>query len=328
MAEYDIGEAFRRIEDELISSMQRNLSHHINLEEEEGISYTMWQVEQLAALQRYQQENAKEFPKRFEEINTELETVLRDMHEAGGFEQEEEILNAIKKGFVPRSDGETMQATFFGKNSRKLAALINSTRNDMERAETAVLRLVNDQYRKIIYNAQVYYNTGAGTLSQCVDMASHDFLAAGINCVEYKNGARVGIDSYAEMALRTASTRAYLQGEAEMRDGWGINTVKVMARGNACHKCMQWVGRVYYDDVWSEVPPPPAEKRKYPLLSEAIEGGLYHPNCKDTHSTYFEGLEDEPQKPTQKDADKAAETYNAEQKKRYARRQARKYERL
>ncbi|MBQ0038657.1 MAG: hypothetical protein KBS74_08330, partial [Clostridiales bacterium] len=63
-------------------------------------------------------------------------------------------------------------------------------------------------------------------------------------------------------------------------------------------------------------------------LSEAIEGGLYHPNCKYTHSTYFEGLEDQPHKPTQKDADKPAETYNAEQKKRYAQRQARKYERL
>ena len=131
-----------------------------------------------------------------------------------------------------------------------------------------------------------------------------------------------------EMALRTASTRAYLQGEAEMRDGWGISTVKVMSRDNACHKCMQWVGRVYYDDVWGTVPPPPLGERKYPLLSEAIAGGLYHPNCKDTHSTYFEGLEDDPEKPTRKDADRAVDAYNAEQKKSYARRQERKYERL
>lgn len=49
----------------------------------------------------------------------------------------------------------------------------------MEKAETAVLRMSEDQYRKIIFNAQVYANTGAGTYEKAVDMASRDFLAAG-----------------------------------------------------------------------------------------------------------------------------------------------------
>ncbi len=28
----------------------------------------------------------------------------------------------------------------------------------------------------------------------------------------------------------------------------------------------------------------------YPLLSEAIKSGLFHPNCKDSTSTYYEGI--------------------------------------
>ena len=48
-------------------------------------------------------------------------------------------------------------------NQRKLEALIRATTSDLEKAETAVLRMANDQYRKIIFNAQIYANSGAGT---------------------------------------------------------------------------------------------------------------------------------------------------------------------
>ena len=41
-----------------------------------------------------------------------------------------------------------------------------------------------DKYRQIIFNAQVYANTGAGTYEKAVDMATKDFLKAGINCIE------------------------------------------------------------------------------------------------------------------------------------------------
>ena len=76
--------------------------------------------------------------------------------------------------------------------------------DDMKKAETAVLRMANDQYRKVIFNAQVYANTGAGTYEKAVDMATKDFLSAGLNCVEYVNGARHTLADYADMAIRTA----------------------------------------------------------------------------------------------------------------------------
>ena len=100
------------------------------------------------------------------------------------------------------------QENFFKTNERKLNSLIKATTHDMEKAETAVLRMANDQYRKIIFNAQVMANTGAGTYAKAVDMATKDFLSAGINCIEYRNGRRVNIKSYAEMALRTANKKS------------------------------------------------------------------------------------------------------------------------
>ena len=89
--------------------------------------------------------------------------------------------------------------------------------NNLKKAETSILRYASDKYRSIIFDAQVYANTGSGTPQQAIDMATHDFLQSGINNIEYANGARVNIKSYVEMAIRTANSRAHMQGEGEKR---------------------------------------------------------------------------------------------------------------
>ena len=101
-------------------------------------------------------------------------------------------------------------------------------------------------------------------------MATKDFLAAGLNCVEYKNGARHTLSDYIDMAIRTASKRAYLQGEGAMRKEWGIHTVIVNKRGNPCPKCLPFCGKVLIDDVWSGGS---SKDGKYPLMSHAIKKG-------------------------------------------------------
>ena len=327
MAAYDIGEAFQIIEEEMIASMARNLKRHLATEKEEGLNYSMWQAEQLAALSNFRKDNKKRFSGYFSTINAQIEDVLKQAYASGEMTQEAAILEAIREGakVYNYDSAKTLRAQFFKINERKLNALIDATKRDMAKAETAMLRMADDEYRKIIYNSQVYLNTGVGTLSQAVDMASKDFLSRGISCIEYANGARVGIDAYSRMALRTAQTRAYLQGESGKRDEWGINTVIVNRRGVACPKCLQYVGKVFYDDVWGNTPVPDS---KYPRLSEAIAGGLYHPNCKDIHTTYFEDVSDPPKPMTKKEIDEANRVYALEQRQRYNERQIRKYKRL
>lgn len=138
-----------------------------------------------------------------------------------------------------------------------------------------------------VFNAQVYYNSGAGTYEKAIDMAVRDYAAAGINCVRYKNGRQVNIKTYATMSLKTAKTRAFLAGEGEKRKEWGIHTVIVNKRGNPCPLCLPWVGKVMIDDVWSGGTAEEAKRLGYPLISRAMEAGLYHPSCRDVHRTYF-----------------------------------------
>ena len=89
------------------------------------------------------------------------------------------------------------------------------------------------------------------------------------------------------MAIRTANKRAYLMGEGEKRSQWGISTVVVNSRRGGCRECAQYIGRVFIDDVYSGGTKADGD---YPLLSEAIRNGLFHPNCKDSTSTYYEGI--------------------------------------
>ena len=332
--EYDIGAAFEAIENELIASMIRNMDSHKQDEIDEDKQWPMWQAEMLKSLEEYKHNNQKKYGKQFKNINAKIAELIRTARAEGNMQQEITILNAIKKGFPANKISKGGNAEFFKLNDRKLEALIKATTNDMKKAEIAVLRMANDQYRRIIYNAQVYANTGAGTYEKAVDMATKDFLKAGLNCVEYANGARHTLADYADMAIRTAAKRAYLQGEGMKRREWGVYTVIINKRGSGCpcSLCVPFVGKVMIDDVWSGGPKDgvsPMTGIKYPLISAAIAAGLYHPRCRDSHTTYIEGVSTPPDgKYTREELNNLAEKNARRERQQYAERQEKKYNRL
>lgn len=218
------------------------------------------------------------------------------------------------------------EKTLTGKdNDQKAADLKAQVIKDMEKAQGAVWRYMDDIYRQTIYKTGMYMSAGTKTLDQAIDMATKDFLNAGVNCIEYKTGRRVNIASYAEMALRTASQRATFLAEGKLRDQWGIHTVVVSAHANTCSKCAPWQGKVLVDDVFSRGTAEEAKELGVPLLSEAMKAGLLHPNCRHTLTTYFQGITTLPTVP---DEEKAKESYTAEQEQRAIERKIRKWKRI
>lgn len=325
MSDYNIKEAFERIENELIDSMMRNFSRHRAEETKEGYNWTQWQAEQLKSLEEYRKHNAKKFGKRFKTINSKVEEMIRTAKADGNASQEAEILETVKNGFKPpEKPSKHSTGEFFKVNNRKLNALVKSTTDDLKRAETAVLRMSNDKYRKAIFNAQVYANTGAGTYEKAVDMACKDMLNAGLNCVEYKNGARHTLSDYADMAVKTANKRAYLRGEGEKRAEWGVSLVVVNSRQGGCPDCAKYIGKVFIDDVYSNGK---KSDGNYPLLSTAIKNGLFHPRCKDSTSTYYPELDDLDAPLSDDEIKELDRQRGIEEKQQYAQRQAERFDR-
>ena len=328
-AEYDLSSAFERIENYLIDSMMRNFKHHRAEETAEGYNWEQWQAKQLEALEEYRRNNQEKFSTEFAELNDRVSEMLRSTADDAGYRQEQKILKAIQKGFTPSRPSSTMQASFFKLNERKMNALVRSTTDDLSRVEFAVLRRSNDAYRKAIFGAQTFMNSGAATYEQAVDMATKDMLSAGLQCVEYSNGARHTLHDYAEMAIRTANKRAYLRGEGAKMQEWGISTVIINRRHGACGRCADFVGMVFIDDVYAGGKPSD-HGGKYPLLSDAMKAGLFHPRCKDSSSLYIEGISTPPDREVlpKKAQEDLTEIERAEQRAAYGRRMEKMNRRL
>lgn len=321
---YDVSRAFERIENELLESMTRNLKKHKAEETELGIEWTQWQAIQLEELHRFKQEAAKKYGLEFKSMNKKIRETIANASLQGASDEELNVLKALEKGYILKRE-RGLSAGFFQTNQKRLDALMNAVEHDMKTAQTAVLRYANDQYRKIIFQSQVAASSGAITYEKAVDMAASDFLKNGINCITYSNGAVHNIVSYADMAVRTASKRAYLMGEGQKRQEWGVSTVILNKRFNACPLCMPFEGKVLIDDVWSGGS---SKDGPYPLMSSAMAAGLYHPNCKDKHSTYFEGVSSKPESRYYEEKPVIKERQLIENKLNHAKRQAKSYNRL
>ena len=332
--EYDISRSFKRIENNLIDSMMRNLARHQAEELEEGFNWEQWQVLQLKELERYRKQNAKKFTGDFTQINQRVEDLFRQTSQDAQAQEEAKILDDIRKG---KYTAQRKDTSFFNVNDAKLNILIERTKADFKRAEYAVLRRAEDQYRQIIFDAQVYANI-TNDYAKAVDMATHDFLQNGLQTIQYKGwtdkygkyhaGARHNISDYAEMAIRTGNKRAYLMGEGNAHDEFGIHTVRVNKRTQACPKCVGFLGKVLVDDVYGGGTPKEASKLGVPLLSQAIQAGFLHPNCKDIYSMYIEGVSRPADPWTKQEIEDIVGDYNAEQELKHAQDMEESYARM
>lgn len=351
---YDIRKIFEQMELDLISSMHRAFYFHQKEQIKEGFEWEQWQLSKLRAMEQYRNRNKKIVGKYNKPIQEAIDRELKGNFSKGESKLErlfdkikqllkwrkkenqiiefpQDIDTSTLKGYIAKELGSPgaipQEKNFFGVNEKKLEALISTVNNDLNKAQYSVLRKMDDMYRQTIFKSHMYLQNGAKTLNQAIDMATKDFLDKGINSIEYKNGARVNIASYAEMCLRTASHRATLLGEGKKRDEYGIHLIVVSAHGNTCPKCEPWQGQILIDDIFSHPSKEYIEqyKSKYKLLSEAIEKGLLHPNCRHSLITYFEGITTLPKVP---DGKEAIRVYEAEQKQRAIERQIRKWKRI
>lgn len=304
MTARDIAALFDALELDLIKSLHRCLARHQQQEQTEGGQngtprhWQAWQAAKLRDLRRFRRENTAILGEYRDRIDADTRTLLEEEAAQGG------------------ADG------FFRMSDERMTALLNEMQQANEQSERAALRYMNDVYRKTILRTAAAMQAGGQTLQQATDAATRDFLDQGIACIRYRNGRRVNISTYAEMALRTAGTRAMLMGEAAQRERLGLDTVLVSQYGACSKTCLPWQGLVYIDDVFQPYHGPRTpggtygvsrNGRQYPLLSVAMQGGLFHPNCRHTLSTWVEGVSTRP-RPMDKAKVEAAAQLEARQR--------------
>ncbi|MEG0165652.1 phage minor capsid protein [Anaerorhabdus sp.] len=292
---YDFKKIFEEIESDLILSMKRTLSRHLTEQEKMGYSWEQWQSSKLRALRAFKKECENIVNNQADKISESIDESLSKSYLKGSKKvYQDAVSNGIK---MPTTDTQgnltdkpPNDEQFFQMNEKKLNALKNEVQNSFKDVEKSIFRNVDDNYRQIIYKTSVKIASGSKTLTKAVDEACQEFLHKGINSVVYKDGKRVNIATYAEMALRTASQRATFMGEGALRKRLGIVTVFISSHANTCELCAPYQGMILIDDVYSGGTIEDSKRLGYPLLSEAIKNGLFHPNCRHTMKTYFDGV--------------------------------------
>lgn len=309
----DIARIFEKIELRLIASLKRNLSRHKAEEEKEGFEWSAWQAEKLNNIDNFRKENAQIADGYVDVIDDETRQLMTDQFHEGEHTAEQSVIDVSESGVnvpdVPAQPQPPEAPTaipddhFFGVNKPKMDKLMEDVTTLEKTALTAAVRNMDDVYRTTLNKVQLMMGTGSITLNEAIDLATRDFLDKGINCIVYADGRRVNIADYVRMALRTTSTRATLQGAAKRFAELGYDTVLISQYGGCSETCEPYQGKVYIDDVftvWNGERSGDFGKSNYcdkwfMLLSVAIRGGLFHPNCRHTMGQYIEGLTKIPQ---------------------------------
>ena len=304
----DIARIFEEIELRLIASLKRNLSRHKAEEEKEGFEWSAWQAEKLNNIDNFRKDNVQIADEYVDVIDDGTRQLMTDQFHEGAHTAEQSVIDVSESGVnvpdVPAQPQPPEAPTaipddhFFGVNKPKMDKLMEDVTTLEKTALTAAVRNMDDVYRTTLNKVQLMMGTGSITLNEAIDLATRDFLDKGINCIVYADGRRVNIADYVRMALRTTSTRATLQGAAKRFAELGYDTVLISQYGGCSETCEPYQGKVYIDDVftiWNGERSGDFGKSNYcdkwfMLLSVAIRGGLFHPNCRHTMGQYIEGL--------------------------------------
>lgn len=322
MTDRELSSIFAEIELKLIASLKRNLKGHKEWEKDLGFDWPAWQAQKIKHLERFRKENRSIMKEYRNVIQDETRKMLMEQYAEGQKQVETELSEYLS--------ADVSDDSFFGIFNEKLESLIEEIQGKERTVEKAALRMTDDVYRQTILKADIALQTGSMTIPQAIEQAVRDFALKGINCIEYKNGRRVNIASYAEMALRTSNKRAQLIGAAKKRAELGFDTVYVSSYNMCSPTCLPWQGKAYIDDVfgiWDGERYGNMGKSKdgkwYLLLSVAIEKGLFHPNCR--HIITSNGASD--RVASAESEEEINRRYKLEQKQRKLERDIRKWKR-
>lgn len=272
---------YAELEEELLALITNRTARNIDS--------PRWAVDQLAA-SRAIQETIRAHTGRIEALGTErLGALVQQAYLTGVSGAGSEF-----GGIVGRSSLERASVT-------PAQALIREAAFNLQSTHLAVLRQVDDVYRQIIAEGSRTAIAGGETRKQAAQRILNQFADRGITGFVDGAGRNWSLDTYVEMATRTALGRAAVQGFIDTMIANGVDLVIVSNSPEPCPLCQPWEGKVLSLTGATTGMVTMAGGRQVSIAgtyAEAQRSGLQHPNC--THRLlrfiegYTEPITDEP----------------------------------
>ena len=255
-------------------------------------------------------------------LNNDINAELADLREADqGID--EAITKAYDSGAKVAAEDlikanllASTAATWTRGNS--VRSLVKETTSAIGSTHFRILRTAQDAYRESVAAGSSQVLTGTQTVREAVQGVLDQFADRGISGYVDSAGKHWTGQSYAEMAVRTATQNASRQGHTDKLESSGFDLVIISSYSPTCELCYPWQGKVLSLR---------GQTKGYPTLAEAQDEGLYHPNCGHTQRLYTPGLTEETKEPTEEEKQANKEEYAALQKQRYLERGLRQWKR-
>lgn len=172
-------------------------------------------------------------------------------------------------------------------------------------ASQRITRFADDAYRAATVSGALaqtseLYDLVAGivdkaTPAEAQAQAWRELAAKGVTGFTDKSGRQWTLPTYVEMAVRTATQRAYNASHHDRFTRAGIDYFTVDGTGRPCPLCAPWEGKVLADSITGTVTEPAADTgdpvsfNVVATIDEATAAGLFHPNCRHALSPYMPG---------------------------------------
>lgn len=171
-------------------------------------------------------------------------------------------------------------------NTEAINALTLETAASLATMKNGVLRSVNDTFRTITRTVSTRGIMSGETMKGRLQAALNEYAAKGLTAYTDASGRQWKIDSYAEMALRTATNRAQNQGRAEQFKTYGISLVRTSQHMGCSDLCLPYQGKILSLDGRTgsvkEVDPTTGDTVTVTItatMDNAIANGYHHPNA-------------------------------------------------
>lgn len=202
-----------------------------------------------------------------------------------------------------------------------------ATTTILGKAARSIPRNTQTVWGKIIDNAVNKTVTGDLTIQQALQQAMDDAAKQGLGFYRDSAGRKWGLDTYAEMAIRTGTNNALIDAHTAELVEVGLDLVIVSSHANPAPQCAPYERRVLSLTGEHKAGTHRIDGHTITVkdtLNGARAQGFEHPNCRHTVTAYLPGFTDT----TPPTADPNHEGYKATQKQRYYEREIRKSRRM
>lgn len=191
-----------------------------------------------------------------------------------------------------------------------------------------IVRSAVDAYQRVAAQPVANILGGALTRREGAQRAWNHLLDQGFTAFTDARGRRWSAAGYVEMATRTATAQAAVQGHLDRLESLGLDLVIVSDAPQECKLCRPWEGKVLQRagaggrrtiEAESELTGEPVTVQIAGSVTEAIAAGLMHPNCRHNLGAYLPGLTRIPTNTADPEGDAAR------QKLRYLEREQRRW---